>query len=203
MSGTASYIVRDTAADHLAFDSWYRYDGRPEGRALMVIRDGGRSSCDSAGKCTSLTDGSGLLYNARLWGDAPGVLRDRMTWTHQIATAWELGPPGTERVSVLHVDTAANTVTLEREGTGEGPFEGDLTQITLLSADSVQHPVSVAPGPSHWVGYTTFRNGVVMSDELLVQRPVVVTSAGGDRVPGIERQYILLNAMPAMPNTSH
>jgi len=48
-----------------------------------------------------------------------------------------------------------------------------------------------------WTGYTTFREGVVVSDELLVQRPVTFVSNELSRMAGSEREYILLNAMPA------
>ncbi len=197
VSGTGSYVVLDTAGGNVKLNLSYRYDGRPEGRLVEELRQGGRVSCDTAGTCTPRTDGSGLSYNPRLWGDPPARLRDGMSWTVQIPEAWELGPPGTERVTVIHIDSAWNAITLEREGQGDGAFDGDLTQITLVSSDSAKVPVTLAPGRSHWIGYTTFRDGRVLSDELLVERPVALTSQSAGRLSGVERQYILLNARPA------
>src|SRR5271167_740339 len=55
------------------------------------------------------------------------------------------------------------------------------------------------PSPSNgkekakWSGYTTFRGGVILSDVLLVERPVTTTSKELGSSSGIERQYILLN----------
>jgi hypothetical protein len=55
----------------------------------------------------------------------------------------------------------------------------------------------VVPGASRWIGYTTFREGVVISDELIVERPLTLTAEGLGSVAASEREYILLNAMPA------
>jgi hypothetical protein len=54
----------------------------------------------------------------------------------------------------------------------------------------------VLPGRSHWRGYTTFHAGVVVSDELMVERPVTLVSDALGRIRGQEREYIALNAMP-------
>jgi hypothetical protein len=54
----------------------------------------------------------------------------------------------------------------------------------------------VLPGRSHWSGYTTFRAGIVVSDELLVERAVTLVSDKLGRVAGQEREYILLDAAP-------
>jgi hypothetical protein len=49
---------------------------------------------------------------------------------------------------------------------------------------------------SHWYGCTTLRRGIVTSDELMVERPVLLVSKELGCIPGDERQHILLNAMP-------
>ncbi|HEY6328038.1 MAG TPA: hypothetical protein VI756_01785, partial [Blastocatellia bacterium] len=86
-------------------------------------------------------------------------------------------------------------VTLQREGTGTGFFDGDAKQIPVTK-DGKSYNAGVEPGPSHWTGYTVFKEGVVVSDELLVERPVTLHCGElGDKT-GSERQYILLNAMP-------
>ncbi|MGZ7072625.1 MAG: hypothetical protein ACXVKL_09310, partial [Candidatus Angelobacter sp.] len=56
--------------------------------------------------------------------------------------------------------------------------------------------VDVAPGKAHWIGYTTFREGVVISDELLVDRSVTLSSKELASITTSQREYILLNAMP-------
>jgi hypothetical protein len=62
--------------------------------------------------------------------------------------------------------------------------------------DKKTYTVDVATGKAKWSGYTTFRRGVILSDVLLVERTVTVTSKEMGQSSGTERQYILLNAMP-------
>jgi hypothetical protein len=42
--------------------------------------------------------------------------------------------------------------------------------------------------PSQWTGYTTFRESVVISDELVVERPLTLPSAELGKVPAPERE---------------
>ena len=56
--------------------------------------------------------------------------------------------------------------------------------------------MNITPGTATWTGYTTFKNGIVMADELLVTRPVTLTT-DSLHFTASEREYILLNAMPA------
>jgi hypothetical protein len=116
-------------------------------------------------------------------------------WTVDIAAPWELGPAGRQTVTVVALDCTGHTVTLEREGSGEGTWLGDATQLTL-TRDGHSWPVTRQAGRTHWHGYTTFRDGIVLSDELVSTRPVALTSAQFGRIEATERQYILLNAMP-------
>jgi len=97
---------------------------------------------------------------------------------------------------VISVDTANHSITLRREGRGEGFFADDKKQIPIVK-NGTTYTVDVVPGSAHWDGYTTFREGVVISDELLVERPVTLSSAEVGKIPASEREYILLNAMPA------
>lgn len=112
-----------------------------------------------------------------------------------IAAPWELGPAGTQKVTVIALDPASQRVTLLREGSGDGAYLDDKLQTTLMR-DGQTWPVTVQPGRSHWYGYTTFRAGVVVSDELMVERPVILVSAKLGRISASQREYILLNAMP-------
>ncbi len=192
VSGSASYRVVDAAKP--AFHIDYRYDGIHAGGGAVEFRDAGATQCFD-GKCAANTDGSGLLYNPRLWGTPPGRLVVGQHWTVAIAEPWELGTPGTQTVTVVAVDAANHSVTLKREGRGEGAYFGDRLKIDLVRAGKT-YTVDVEPSASHWYGYTTFRDGVVAADELMVERPVTLVSKELGRIAAKERQYILLNAMP-------
>lgn len=43
-----------------------------------------------------------------------------MSWQVPIAEPWELGPAGEQTVTVLSIDSAEHSVTLKREGSGDG-----------------------------------------------------------------------------------
>lgn len=194
VSGDAEYHVLDASASRPRLRIDYRYDGRPQGGGIVELRDGGATTCFD-GKCAPNTDASGLAWNPRLWGSAPAALRVGQHWQVDIREPWELGTPGRETVSVVAVDAASGQVTLEREGEGEGAYLGDQPTLTLVR-DGHSYVVRVLPGRSHWAGYTTFRAGIVLSDELMVERPVTLVSDQLGRIPARERQYILLNASP-------
>ncbi|HEY6305854.1 MAG TPA: hypothetical protein VI488_05255 [Candidatus Angelobacter sp.] len=194
-SGTGIYVVTENSSSHLVMDGTFRYDGRPEYKGKTEMKDRGRTICYD-GNCSPATDASGPLYNPLLWGEPKGTIRKGMSWNVAIAEPWELGPPGQQTVTVIDVDPAGHSVTLKREGSGDGYFADDKKQIQV-SKDGKSYLVDVAPGRSHWVGYTRFREGVVISDELVVERPVTLTSKELGSLPALERQYILLNASPA------
>jgi hypothetical protein len=194
ISGSASYTVLDGAATQPRLHIDYRYDGAHQGSGTVGFRDGGATSCFD-GQCMPNSDASGLAWNPRLWGTPPATLRVGQSWNVQIAAPWELGPAGTQKVTVVALDPASRRVTLLREGSGEGAHLNDKLQITLTHGGQ-SWPVSVEPGRSHWYGYTTFQGGVVVSDELMVERPVTLVSAKLGRISASEREYILLNAMP-------
>jgi hypothetical protein len=124
-----------------------------------------------------------------------GELYKGMTWRVDISQPWELGPAGEQTVTAISLDACNKTVTLEREGSGDGFFDNDSKQVPIVK-DGKPYNVDVVPGHSHWIGYTTVREGVILSDELLVTRPVTLSSREVGTLPAVERQYILLNAMP-------
>jgi hypothetical protein len=194
ISGTASYRVADDAARPPRLRIDYHYDGRPAGSGTVALPDGGASNCFD-GQCAPNTDASGLAYNPLLWGRAPSTLRVGQRWTVKIDAPWELGPAGRQTVTVVAFDAASRTVSLEREGSGNGPWLGDAPQLTLTRGDR-SYPVTRQAGRAHWHGLTTFRDGLVLSDELMSVRPVTLRSAQLGRIEGVERQYILLNATP-------
>jgi hypothetical protein len=194
VSGSAIYRVRTgaAAAERLQID--YRYDGLHQGSGSTGFRDDGGTACFD-GACHPNTDASGLVYNPRLWGALPASLEVGQHWTVAIASPWELGTPGRETVTVVALDRADRRVTLKREGEGDGAFLGDRPE-AVLTRQGQSHTVTVQPGHAHWYGYTTFRRGVVDSDELMVERSVTLVSATLGHIPATERQFILLNAMP-------
>ena len=194
VSGTATYTVKELTGTTSTLSVAYRYDGLPAGANEVEIKDGGKTACYQ-GKCSATTDASGLLYNPLLWGEMHAPIHVGSTWDITISEPWELGPAGTETVTVVSLDPGSHTVTLKREGSGGGYFDRDQKQIKLQK-DGKTFTVDVDPGLSHWIGYTIFQQGIVVSDELLVERPVTLHSTETGMIPAKERQYILLNAMP-------
>jgi hypothetical protein len=112
-----------------------------------------------------------------------------------ITAPWELGTPGQQTVTVIAIDRANDSVTLMREGQGDGAYADEVLRTRIKRGDKV-YDVALEPGRSHWYGYTTFRRGIVTNDELMVERAVTLVSKELGRIAGDERQYILLNAMP-------
>ncbi|HKR76134.1 MAG TPA: hypothetical protein VJR95_05675 [Rhodanobacter sp.] len=194
VSGTATYRVTDAALAPPRLHIDYRYDGRPAGSGAVELPDGGATNCYD-GKCAPNTDASGLAYNPRLWGPPPATLKLGQHWTVDIAGPWELGPAGRQTVTVVALDPASHTVTLEREGSGDGAWLDEKPQLTL-TRDGQPRELARQAGRTHWHGYTTFRDGIVLSDELVSTRQVTLTSARYGHIKATERQYILLNAMP-------
>lgn len=194
VSGTAVYAVTDVASARPRLRIDFRYDGRPEGSGTVEFRDAGATNCYN-GTCTPNTDASGLTYNPRLWGTPPSALRVGQRWTVEIADPWELGPAGRQTVTVTAYDPLSCTVTLQREGSGEGSWLGQPARLAL-ARDGRTQTLDYRPGRTRWYGVTTFRNGIVLSDELMSERPVTVFLPDGRQVSGTERQYILLDATP-------
>ncbi len=194
VSGSATYRVSDDASGQKDIQIAYRYDGLHEGTGRVDFRNGGAVSCFD-NKCTPNTDASGLIYNPAQWGKPPAMLRVGQRWDVTIASPWELGTPGIQIVTVVAINPVAQSVTLMREGHGDGAYARDRLQ-TKINRGGKSYDVAIEPGRSYWYGYTTFQHGVVSSDELMVERPVTLVSHELGRIAAAERQYILLNAMP-------
>ena len=193
VGGTGVYTVVDANPIKPVFDGVFRYDGRPESKGRVEITDTGKTSSYNGNRSAN-TDGSGVMFNPLIWGSPPDKIKKGDTWTVNIPIAWELGGAGAQTVTVISIDESNNTVMLKREGNSEGFYDNDIKQVTI-NKDGKTVSVAITPGTSHWVGYTTFKNGLVISDELLVSRPVTLT-AENLKLNAFEREYILLNAMP-------
>lgn len=193
-SGTGMYRTLAISNDSYTFDSSFLYDGHPSARITTKIKRDGTESCwESA--CASATDASGLLFNSLLWGVAPKRIAVGSTWRNKIAAPWELGPPGEQDVTVAALDIAAGTITLLRIGRGEGPFADDPGKITLTK-DGKEYSMDAKSGAAKWSGYTTVTRGIIVSDELLVERSLTLYSKELGTLRATQRQYILLNKMP-------
>lgn len=118
-----------------------------------------------------------------------------MSWQVQLTVPWELGPAGTETVTVIRTDPANHEVMLKREGSGEGFFDGDKKQMKVKK-DGKEFTVDVMPGTTHWVGYSVFREGLTVSDELLETRSLTISSKDFGTSTISERQFTLLNQAP-------
>ena len=110
---------------------------------------------------------------------------------------WELGGPGSQKVKVLSTDSDYHTITLQREGNGIGFFDNDIKRIRITTKDTATLLVNIEPGACHWIGNTIIKDGLIISDELMVTRPVTLVS-GDIRFTAEQREYILLNQMPAL-----
>ncbi|HZX58797.1 MAG TPA: hypothetical protein VFE54_08730, partial [Mucilaginibacter sp.] len=192
-AGTGVYTVVDNNSSAPVFNGVFRYDGRPESSSKVEVSDNGKTvSYD--GKSATNTDGSGVLFNSLIWGNPPATIHKGDSWKVNIPQAWELGGPGMQTVTVLDIDDVNHTIRLKREGNSEGFFDNDIKQLSVTK-DGKVIKMDVTPGSSHWVGYTTFKNGLVISDELMTTRSVVLT-ADNLKFEAQQREYILLNAMP-------
>ena len=192
ISGTGNYTVTGTGQNQPEFDAVFLYDGRPEDRSKTGIRDGGKTLVYN-GKSSVNTDGSGLTYNPLLWGPAPARLKTGDFWEVEITQPWELGGAGRQKVEVIDANPTTGLIRLKRQGDGSGPFADDQAEMEVVN-NRKRVRVKITPGLNHWVGYTTFKNGIVISDELVVTRQLTLTN---DTITfsANQRQYILLNQM--------
>jgi hypothetical protein len=198
VSGTATDTVTAVAPDALTLGVTYRYDGRPEGAGSVVIRDHGTTTCHKD-QCSANDETSGARFIPYLWGNIPDDIAVGTSWTADIAKPWEIGPKGTERVTVVRLDKDAHLVTLKREGEGDGPSSDDVQsngkRNIVVGGKTVA--VTIAPGHTHWEGFTTIAQGITVSDEIIARRHVTLTADTGDKYEGEERVYTLLIGAPA------
>jgi hypothetical protein len=195
ISGTGRYRLTSASKDHLLFDSEFDYDGSAPQSGITKLRLDGSESCWKD-DCGQATDASGLLFNSLIWGTPPKRISVGTHWRTTISIPWELGPPGDEEVTVMALNALTGSVTLLRKGSGEGPFNNDPMQLKLTAKDK-QLSLNMKGGKAHWSGYATIEKGIVVSDELLVERGISLSSDETGNIAGFQRQYILLNKMPS------
>jgi hypothetical protein len=199
--GSADYSISSATAGSLQFRIAYRYDGQPAAEGSGEIRENGRTTCNN-GKCAPNTDASGPVYNPALWGTPPQLLYLGQKWLVRMNEPWELGGRNsTETVTVVGLDSKTATATLMREGASEGFFLDEPKQLSL-TRDAKTFVFDLIPGTAHWCGYTTFRRGVVVSDELVVTRADTLRSSEGTEIVAHERRIMLLNAAPPAMSSS-
>jgi hypothetical protein len=194
VSGTGIYKVEQITPQQIVANASFLYDGNPVITGENIIKDDGRTICWN-GKCSAATDASGVSINPLFWGAPKGKLHVGQVWEVEITTPWELGPAGKQVVKVVSIDPSNESITLEREGEGEGDALNEIKKLPLVK-DKKTYNVDVSAGKAKWGGYTTFRHGVILSDVLLMERPITITSPEIGQRSGTERQYILLNAVP-------
>jgi len=196
VGGSALYEVVDASSDRPKFLSTSRYDGSASRTGVSELRDNGRTACSvKTGKCRQYLDTSGVIFNEYFWGKPAGKLMAGMSWQVELPVPWELGPAGTETITVIRVDPANHEVMLKREGNGEGLMDGGTKQMKVKK-DGKEYTVDITPGTAHWVGFTVFREGLTVSDETLETRALTVSSKDFGTSTINERQYTLLNQAP-------
>ncbi|GLQ92462.1 hypothetical protein [Dyella acidisoli] len=199
--GSADYTVVASAPAEWRFNSAWSYDGQQAGEDQEALRDGGRTYCSikegATDQCKPYLEASGLLYNPAIWGVPPQHIAEGMTWKVDLKQPWELGgKDGMETVTVIRVDARTGSVTLMREGHATGSYGESDPATVRLTHDGKTETFAVAPGASHWKGYTTFLKGIVFNDQLLVTRDDVLRGKDGKELKATERRIMLLNAAP-------
>lgn len=198
--GSADYTVVVASADVWRFELAYRYDGSPASKVSTELRENGTVKCvlKAAGnqECQPYHDGSGLVFNPGMWGTPPPRLSAGMTWTVALKDAWELGGAnGTEKVTVVSVDPATDTVVLLREGSAPG-FSDEEPKQEKLTHNGQEETLEKVPGSTRWKGYGVFVKGIVFADSLLVTRNLTLKDQKGKSIPAAERWIMLLNSAP-------
>lgn len=197
ISGTGEEQVTAILGGEITMRAQSLYDGRPVQKGIHKRLADGVSDCWN-GQCVVNDETSGTLFNRYLWGDAPQDIHAGSTWRLSIAKAWEIGPPGTERVRVLRLDPLNHEITLTRTGSGSGASSDDayMHEMTITTGTGQKLDVQVIPGEAHWSGRTVVREGVIVADEILLERHVTLLAQTGQRLQGEERVYTLENQAP-------
>lgn len=191
VSGSASDTIVAVTDAAITEAETYTYDGFPAGSDTVVVRDHGVTNCVD-GTCATNDSTSAPLFDPLLWGNVPAEIAVGSGWDAPIADPWEIGPPGTERVTVERLEPASGLITLTRIGHGTGLSADDKrkSEGTIVSKGrSIK--VQVKPGPATWRGKATFRHGVTIADEIVVERPVDLIADTGQVFHGRERVYTL------------
>ena len=171
IDGTGIYKVETVTPEQIVMSSSFLYDGNPASSGETTVKNGGRTTCWK-GDCSISTDASGVSINPLLWGAPTGKLHVGQTWEVAIGVPWELGPAGKQTVRVVSIDPSNDSITLEREGEGEGDALNEIKTLPLIK-DKKTYTVQVKAARAKWSGYATFRRGVILSDVLFVERPVI------------------------------
>ncbi len=196
VAGSATYVVTDVHNGRANFTGPYRYDGLASGTNAGYSLDVRTLMPIVKGHVTPDTQASGLALNRFLWGNPPDRLRAGQTWTVTIPTDWEMGPAGVQTVTVVQADPDHATVMLMREGRATAQ-KSSKSRGTSILINGKQVAVSVtSAGPTHWRGYTTFRSGIIISDDVLSERDVILATRDGRTFRAKERMIMLLNAVP-------
>lgn len=193
VSGTASERITTAVSGVITENEQYVYDGGPAGSGPVTIRNHGITDCDARNKCTTNDSSSATTFDALLWGPVPDDVMLGSKWSVQVKAPWELGPPGTEQISVVRLDRTLGLITLERSGSGTGRSSDDTARDTFTIVShgrSIQ--VKLNPGPATWHGRATFIHGITVADEIMLTRPVELVSDAGQVFHGTERIYTIL-----------
>jgi hypothetical protein len=134
------------------------------------------------------------MFIPLLWGPPPDNIHVGQTWKVKVDQAWEIGPAGVESVKVVSLDPTNHIAILQRDGRGTGASQDDERGLPITVNGKSGH-ASVEAGPSHWTGQIIIRAGIVLSDEILVERNVTLKSEFGT-FSGEERVFTILSAAP-------
>ncbi|HEX5461755.1 MAG TPA: hypothetical protein VFX20_17460 [Steroidobacteraceae bacterium] len=194
ISGTGEDVVTAVHGNQITFRGEGVYDGRPVQKWVHERMADGITDCWND-HCALNDETSGTIFNRYLWGDVPDDVRPGDSWAVTLAKPWEIGPRGTEQVRVLRLDPVNRVITLTREGSGVGPSSDDAhrNSITITTTNGKTLDVRIVPGEAHWSGYTTVREGVIIADEILVERHVTLVAHTGQKFEGEQRSYTLEN----------
>jgi hypothetical protein len=192
-SGTAAYKVLDPNPDRPVFDLRSPAFDKASYHVVLTQQDKGQQDCIE-GKCEVDRETSGLTFNPLLWGMPTGELKVGQTWEVQVTEPWEIGPQGSETVRVVSLDPATGTVTLRREGSGNGASQDDARKLPIV-VKGRKLEATVTAGSSHWSGLTTIQHGIILNDDILIRRRVTLQTEAG-QFTGEETEYTLLNEMP-------
>ena len=66
-------------------------------------------------------------------------------------------------------------------------------QIAITTRAGRTLEVRLMPGNAHWSGYTVVREGVIIADEILVERHLTLVGPAGQRFEAEQRSYTLEN----------
>jgi len=193
---TGTYTFEPSTSADIHWTADVRMDGKRVLKGLDgEYRDQGTSVCYS-GKCSFNSNASGPFYNPTFWGSPIGKLKAGQTWNVTLAKPWELGPAGSQTVTVLSIDKANGIVVLKREGEGMGAYEGSRDTATVKK-DGKAYTVKTTFGKAHWIGQAVIQHGVIVSDELLCVTPVELSSPDFGTSQAQERQYMSVLEHPA------